>query len=94
MVCLPLSSTIGHSEAVFIDVPPIVRIEDEAEEDHVDTTGDDTPRNRRLSGASEATVTLHHTHGSDSGSDLQTVVASGHESKCATYIFQWFYSFL
>lgn len=82
--------TICHSEAVFTDVPPIVRIEDEAEEDHVDTMGDDTPRNRRLSGASEATVTLHHTHGSDSGSDLQTVVASSHESKCAMYIFRCF----
>ena len=93
-MCLPFSGTIYHFEAVFTDVPPIVRIEDEAEEDHLDTMGDDTPRNRRLSGASEATVTLHHTHGSDSGSDLQTVVASGHESKFAICIFQCFYSFL
>jgi hypothetical protein len=58
---------------------------DEAEEDTVDTTGDDTPRNRRLSGASEVTVTLKHSQGSDAGSDLQTVVASSHDSKCTIY---------
>jgi hypothetical protein len=70
------------SQVVFVDLPPTVRIftTDEGEDDTVDTTGDDTPRNRRLSNASEATVTLHHGHGSDTSA---TIVASSQDSQCA-----------
>ena len=80
------SSTVS-SQAFAIDVPPTIVTDalDEGEEDTIDTTHDGTLRNRRLSGGSEVTVTLHQTKGSDAGSDLQTVVASSHDSQWAIY---------
>jgi len=86
MRCMEGTVDMMERDETTDDVPPIVvtGAADESEEDSVDTMGDSTSRNRRLSNASNAsdvTVTLHHTRGSEPGSDLQIVSVSSHDSR-------------